>query len=135
MAKPWSRYEVGFINHAKFHALSSNAICLWLEGKNHADLHLTDGYLPMATVKGFRFYSPKNLAALLTSAGQKDAHGAEHYRPLWEKHALGIKMHDYLDHNDCADTVKSRIAKADEDRKAAKERTRKWRESQLRAVV
>lgn len=134
MAKPWARYEVGFINHAKFRALPSNAICLWLEGKDYADEHLTDGLLPLYIVKGFRHFSRRNMELLMTSAGPKSDGGGEKYAPLWEPHEMGIKMHDYLEHNDCREVVKARMAVKDgtatEDQKriAAAERQRKKRE-------
>jgi hypothetical protein len=128
MAKPWSRYQVGFINHPKFRALPGNAILLWIEGKNYADEHLTDGYLPLAIIKGFRFYSKRNAAALQATIGPKDAAGSEHYGPLWEAHAVGVKMHDYLDHNECAEAVRARIGEAEDQRTKSKQRLKAWRE-------
>lgn len=128
MAKPWSRYQVGFINHPKFLVLSGNAILLWLEGKNYADEHLTDGYLPLAVVKGFRFYSPKAMQQLRQSAGPKNAAAEEHYAPLWEPHALGVKMHDFLEHNEPADAHRARMQQAEKSKDGHRERMREWRE-------
>lgn len=108
MAKPWARYEVGFIDHDKFRAISGNAICLWLEGKNYADAHLTDGLLPLREVKRWRFYSAKNVQLLTTSAGLKTSAG-ERWAPLWEPHDIGFRMHDYLDHNACREEVMQRM--------------------------
>lgn len=129
MAKPWSRYQVGFIDHPKFQHLPANAICLWIEGKNYADEHLTDGYLPMAAIRKFRFYTKRNMALLMASVGPKNVAGS-HYEPLWESHALGVKMHDYLDHNECADTVRARMAQADAERDANRLRQQRFREKQ-----
>lgn len=128
MAKPWARYEVGFINHPKFKLLTGNAIALWVEGKNHADEHLTDGFLPMGVVKGFRFYSKQAMTMLTTSIGPKDSTG-ELYAPLWEPAGTGgVMMHDYLGHNPAGDTVRARQDAAEERRKQERERKRQWRD-------
>ncbi len=127
MAKPWARYEVGFINHPKFKLLSGNAIGLWLEGKNHADEHLTDGFLPLGVLKGFRFYSKPAYTALTTSIGQKDSTG-EPYAPLWEPCDGGVMMHDYLEHNPTGEAIRARQDAAEERRKQERERKRQWRE-------
>jgi len=109
VGKPWAKYEVDFINHNKFQAISANAICLWIEGKNYADGQLTDGFLPRHVVKGFRFYSKKSIDLLMASAGPKSASGTERYRPLWEATEHGWQMHDYLEHNDCREKTLERI--------------------------
>jgi len=127
MAKPWARYEVGFINHPKFKLLSGNAIGLWLEGKNHADEHLTDGFLPMGVIKGFRFYSKQTMTQLTTSIGPKDSSG-ESYAPLWQDCGNGVMMHDYLEHNPTGEVVRARQNNAEERRKQERERKRLWRE-------
>jgi len=114
---------VGFVNHDKFMALSANAICLWLEGKNYCDENHTDGMLPTYIVKRFRFYSKRSIELLTTPCGIKPGTSMP-YASLWEPHAIGWKMHDYLDHNECREIVLSRIQigenakKADRDRKA-----------------
>lgn len=127
MPKPWAKYQIGFIDSAKFHRLNANAIVLWLEGKNYADAHLTDGLLPIDVVKRFRFFSNKCVAMLTTSAGQKSANSPELYRPLWEAHPVGYKMHDYLEHNDCREEVLARMAQVDESRDVDRVRLKAWR--------
>jgi hypothetical protein len=131
MGKPWARYEVGFIDHDKFRALTGNAIALWLEGKNYCDEQHSDGLLPSNTVKTFRFFGKKSVLLLTTSAGEKP--GAGHaYAPLWESHPIGFKMHDYLEHNDCRDEVLQRLQDAKDAaelrKEANKDRQRKFRE-------
>lgn len=122
MAKPWGRIELDYINHDKFKALNANAICLWHEGKNYSDVRLTDGLIPSATAKLFRFYSKKAAAFLLVSAGEKPGAGTP-YAPLWEViDGFGFKMHDYLEHNDGRDVVLARIAKADAAKQADADR-------------
>lgn len=121
LAKPWARYEIGFINHDKFRAIPSNAICLWLEGKNYADTKQTDGLLPDYEVKHWRFYSKRNVDILLTSCGQKPGTD-QPYAPLWEVHPVGFKMHDYLDHNDCREAVLARIARSEDERQKDRDR-------------
>jgi hypothetical protein len=113
VAKPWAKLEIDFIDHPKFRALNSNAICLWLEAKNYCDKHATDGLLPTHAVKGFRFAGKKSIQMLLTSIGQKDDSGAM-YQPLWVTHPVGYKMVGYLDHNDCREAVLARMDDADQ---------------------
>lgn len=129
MGKPWAKYEQNYINHPKFLALTANAICLWLEGKNYCDLHLTDGMIPREALKMFRFTDRRSVLLLTTIV-------AGYAAPLWETHAIGFKMHDYLDHNDCREVVLARIEAAEDSkeiRKAAnRERQRKFREEQKR---
>lgn len=128
MPKPWAKYEVGFINHDKFRAMSANAICLWLEGKNYADDKLTDGVLPNYEVKHWRFYSKKNVDALTASVGNKP--GTETpWAPLWEPHPDGWKMHDYLVHNDCRELALARKARAEAERAADRARKKAMRDA------
>lgn len=133
MAKPWAKYEVDFINHPKFRALTGNAICLWLEGKNYCDHHMTDGLIPTHIVKQFRFSRRLAIEALLVSCGQKSE--SLTYAPLWEVHAIGYRMHDYLEHNDCREEVLERIGKADADRDWEKRRKRLIRDPELTAAI
>lgn len=142
MAKPWSRYEVDFINHEKFRAIHANAICLWIEGKNYADKNLTDGLLPAYEVKHWRFYSKKAVETLTTSIGTNTRTGQQ-FAPLWEVHPVGWKMHDYLGHNECREEVQARIAvgngTATEDQKriaaAARQRRKRERDKAVRVCV
>jgi hypothetical protein len=124
VAKPWGRYEIGYINHPKFRALNPNAICLWWECKNYCDEFHTDGIVPATVVRGFRFYSRKAMDLLVRSCGLKP--NREPYAPLWEALDVGgmphLRMHDYLDHNDCRDAVLARIEKADQRKEADRER-------------
>lgn len=126
MAKPWARIEVGYWDHIKFQSLNANAICLWHEGKNYCDKHHTDGLLPLVVVRQFRFYGKKVVDALATSCETPKPDGTR-YAPLWETHAVGFKMHDYLDHNDCRDVVEARMAAAEARRAAERARKADWR--------
>ena len=123
MPKPWAKYQIGFINHRKFLTLNGNAICLWIEGKDYTDAQHTDGLLPEAVVKHFRFYSKKAATLLMTSAGRKDATSEALYQPLWSAvDGFGWKMHDYLEHNDSREVVEARLAQLEADRAADRER-------------
>lgn len=125
MVKPWARIEVGYLTHPKFLALNANAICLWHEGKNYCDTHHTDGIIPKDALRTFRFRGVTSLAMLMTSCGQKP--DGTPYAPLWEPHALGYKMHDYLDHNDCREAVLARLEQADRNRELDREYKRRAR--------
>lgn len=123
MAKLWHPYEQNFINHPKFLVLSPGAICLWIEGKNYCDMHLTDGMIPRDALRTFRFNHRARVLELLTVI--------EGYRgPLWEPHDMGFKMHDYLLHNPCREAVLAKVHRADADRKRQKDKQKAWRERQ-----
>lgn len=128
MAKPWAKLEVGFLGHPKFLSLTANAICLWLEGKDYCDTHLTDGLIPREAVKHFRFRGAKSVNMLTHSCGPKG--DGTPYAPLWERHDVGFKMHDYLDYNDCREAVLDRVEKADANKAANRERLKRWRDAQ-----
>lgn len=127
MAKPWARIQQNYINHQKFLVLSPTAICLWLEGKNYCDMQHTDGLIPRAALKTFRFATRQAVDALCQSAGQK-ADGSP-WAPLWEAAGtVGFKMHDYLDYNDCRDAVIARIEQADDERDRKKKNQKDYRD-------
>lgn len=129
MGKPWARFDQNFINHPKFMALDKAAICLWLEGKNYCDMQITDGLIPRAALKTFRFHTRSAVDALLRSCGDKP--NGTPYAPLWA--ALGVtgfRMHDYLDHNDCRDVVLGRIAGANAERDRKKVNQQLYRDRQ-----
>lgn len=107
----WMRLEVSYIDHPKFLALSDRAFRLWHEGKSYCEKHLTDGLIPKAAARGFRHYTEGCRKELQTPI-QSDA------AALWEDHAVGFKMHDYLDHNDSREEALDRMSRS----KAEKER-------------
>lgn len=120
MAKPYTKTVVGYMRHRKFLALNANAIALWHEGKDYCSEHLTDGLIPTEAVKGFRFRGAKAIDLLIASCGSKP--NGDVYAPLWERHPVGFKMHDYLEHNDSYEVVQKRIAKVDEKREGDRRR-------------
>lgn len=123
--KPWSKLEIGYLNHPKFLALNANAICLWHEGKNYCDTHQTDGLVPRDAMKTFRFRGAKAIAMLLLSCGLKP--DGTPYAPLWSSHEVGYRMHDYLDHNDCREAVLARMDQAEKARELDREYKRRGR--------
>ena len=131
MGKPWAKYEIGFIRHAKFLCLTGNAIALWWEGKNYCDEHLTDGFFPREAMRTFRFRAPRSVELLMQSCGVKP--NGEAYAPLWEAIDIGgvpyIRMHDYLLHNDCREVVQKRMQAADEKTQANRTRLAAWRDA------
>lgn len=116
MAKPWAKYEIDFLGHAKFLALTSNAICLWFEAKNYCDKHHTDGLFPREALRTFRFNGSKSVELLTRSCGLKP--NSQPWAPLWEAVDMGgvpyLRMHDYLSHNDCRDEVLERLQDAED---------------------
>lgn len=124
--KPWGRYEIGYLEHPKFVDLTSNALGLWWEGKQYCDANLTDGLIPIGRVKTFRFKGAKSIEMLTNPCRTPKPDGTP-YAPLWEAHPVGYKMHDYLDHNDCRETVLARQGAAAERRAADRQRQADWR--------
>lgn len=57
---------------------------------------MTDGLLPKLTVKGFRYVTSGRIKELTRPC----ALGSE---PLWERHDIGFKVHDYLEWNPSKD--------------------------------
>lgn len=108
----WMRLEVSYIDHPKFLALTDGAFRLWHEGKSYCEKHLTDGMMPLVAVTGFRHFTERRSTELQTAIPGFLA-------ALWEQCAVGLRMHDYLDHNDARDVALKRIAgkKEENDRK------------------
>ena len=130
----WMRLEVAYIDHPKFLPLSADAICLWHEGKSYCEKHLTDGLIPSAAIKTFRFYTKARMTELTRSIGKKP-NGRDDYAPLWEiVSGFGFKMHDYLEHNDCREDALRRMAKAkgEKDRKRQNQQAYRDRKEQER---
>lgn len=123
--KPWAKLEIGYLSHPKFLALNANAVCLWHEGKNYCDAHQTDGIIPKYALRTFRFRGAKSVALLMRSCGDKP--NGTPYAALWEQHAIGYRMHDYLDYNDCRDEVLARMEQADRGRDLDREYKRRAR--------
>lgn len=132
MAKPWARVQVGYTRHPKFSRLNGNAFGLWHQIKDHCNEFHTDGLITHDTVKEFKFYSKKSMEMLLTPCGLTKMDGAP-YAPLIERHPVGYKMHDFLDHNDCREEVLARTQRAEDEREASRQRVAKWREERRKA--
>jgi len=112
---PWVRIDENAMDHPKFLALSDGAWRLWCEGQAYCQKHLTNGHIPTAALKGFRYYSLARLKNLL----------AEHVPgkgPCWHDGAAdGYVVHDYLDWNDSR-------AEVQQARANARDRTRRFRD-------
>jgi hypothetical protein len=112
---PWVRIDENAMDHPKFLALTDGAWRLWCEGQAYCQKHLTDGCIPFAALKGFRYYSPSRLKNLL----QTNVHGKA---ACWTQSENGdIVVHDYLDWNDS----RAEVLQA---RQMGRERRRKYRE-------
>ena len=95
----WVRLHDAAMTHPKVGQLSDKAFRLWVWGLSHCQMYLTDGLIGTDSIP------PRLKRALddLVSVG------------LWEAHAGGFRVHDYLDWNDSKDVVMQK-------RNAAKER-------------
>lgn len=84
----WIRLDDDYMDHPKILALSDGAFRLWHEGIRYCRKLLTDGLVPTAALKLFRYASGKRLDELTTSHCGSD--------PLWHKVDAGYLVHDYL---------------------------------------
>lgn len=112
---PWFRIDENAMDHPKFLALTDGAWRLWCEGQAFCRKHLTDGIIPPAALKGFRYFRPARLQELLavTVPGKG---------PCWYRATDGtITVHDFLEWNDSRDAI---LKARDEGR----ERKKKWKE-------
>jgi len=131
VGKPFARFEIGYMDHPKFMALSGNAISLWHEAKDYCAKYHTDGLIPADAVKHFRFAGKKSIALLTTPISLPKPDGTA-YGPLWEVHPVGFKMHDYLEHNDCREDILARMEDASDAEKLRKAKN-KARQAKYRA--
>lgn len=113
----WIRLDDDYIYHPKFVALSAGAFRLWHEGMAYCRKLLTDGLIPRAALRTFRYAKRAHVDELSMPIGTEVA-------PLWEPiDDFGFKVHDYLIWN------RSREQEL-EDRERAKQRAKKSRGGQ-----
>lgn len=111
----WFRFDDAAIDNPKFLALSDGAFRLWVEGGAFCARHLTDGLILAAALNGFRYATRKRVDELVAQR-------------LWDKDGDGYRLHNYHDWNDPKDVVEAK-------KKAARDRTRKWRERVVSSPV
>lgn len=102
----WSRLDDALIDHTKVfiagEMIGKNgpacALGFYAVGLMWSNRHLTDGFLPMAVVKGFaHVQDPLSVADALVKAG------------LWERNGGGgYQIHDFADFNLKASKVKAK---------------------------
>lgn len=101
----WARLDDELIDHQKIFSAGEHigkngaavALGFYAVGLMWANKHLTDGYLPMSTVKSFRHVDhPLAVADALAKAG------------LWDKNGEGFHIHDFGDFNPSAAAVKKK---------------------------
>lgn len=119
----WVRVSDDAIDHPKIVALSDGAFRLWVAGLCYCQKHLTDGHISRAALRGLRAMTRGRVLELTTAQTP--------YAALWEEVASGFQVHDYLDWNDSAETVRYRQAKQTQLKNDGKERLKKWREKQV----
>lgn len=105
----WFRTDDRADDHPKLIALSHAAFRLWWQGGLYCARHQTDGFISLAVVRGFRYYTPARAQEVIAGG-------------LWESTGSGVQMHDYLHWNESKSDLSAR-------REAARERTRKWRQT------
>lgn len=100
----WVRIHDGAMVSLKITALTDSAFRLWVRGLSYCQTALTDGLIPRAALK--------DMGAKRKDVDMLSTPQVEGRSPLWEPHALGFKVHDYLCWNDCRDKVLERQVKA-----------------------
>lgn len=117
---PWARFEDRYPSNRKVQPLSDAAFRLDVTAICWSSEQLTDGHIPDLN-QFFGFRRPEKLAGDLVQAGRwhQPDHDctSEHCRPI----ASGWLIHDYLEYH----FTRKRVLA---DRKAAKDRQKKWRE-------
>jgi hypothetical protein len=87
----WVRLDDNVPHHRK-HLMAGPAACwLWVACIAYAQRHLTDGIVPREAVPTLGVPNPRKLLDKLIEVG------------LLDRHDLGFRVHDYLDHNACRD--------------------------------
>ena len=112
---PWVRIDENAMDHPKFLALTDGAWRLWCEGQAYCQKHLTNGRIPKAALRGFRYFSTSRVKNLTTEFVPMKG-------PCWHTEPDGtVQVHDYLEWNDSRDEV----LKARSD---SRDRRRRWNE-------
>jgi hypothetical protein len=111
----WVRIDDGFADHPKIVGLTPQARDLFIWGLCYCGRQLTDGFVAHGVVHGCvlvatRYARVKACAALVLAG-------------LWIEVEGGYQVHDYLDYNPDAASVR-------EERRRAAERQTRWRERQ-----
>lgn len=109
----WARIHDGAMSHPKITALSDAAFRVWVKGLAFCQLNLTDGLIPQQSAKDIGA-SKRVIDELTTPLPGYSA-------ALWELHAIGYAVRDYLFWNDSRERIQAQ-------RVEAKERKRKWDE-------
>jgi len=90
----WVRIESSVARHRKFQQAGPAASWLWICGLAYCQEGLTDGFIPVEALPYLGVKSPVRQAAALVAAG------------LWQACPGGWQVHDYLDHNREASTIR-----------------------------
>lgn len=112
----WFKVDDKFCFHPKVIELSLKAVGLWTKTGSWVSAQLTDGYVPKSIAK--QLGGTPSIIRELTDSG------------LWEEADGGYRFHDWLSINPSREQI-------EEDRKQARERKARWRETRkanLRAL-
>jgi hypothetical protein len=99
----WSKLDDALIDHRKVFAAGGKlgkdgaavALGFYAVALMWSNKHLTDGFIPSATISGFRHVSePKKVAEILAKAR------------LFDRVSGGFRVHDFADYNPSADRIK-----------------------------
>jgi hypothetical protein len=111
----WVRIDDGFADHPKVVKIGTVALAIHVWAICHCARHLTDGRIAHEDLAGCPWVFKRS--ALRRAIGRLEGTG------LWDACEGGWQVHDYLDYNPDAASVR-------EERRRAAERQRRWRERQ-----
>ena len=123
----WARLCDQANGNGKLIALSNGAYRLWISALVYCQRNLTDGFVPEHAVStfGVRAKSPRELRSFTEELCRVSVPGKA---PLWHPVAGGYQVHDYLDWNECKETVEA-------NREITKRRVALFRDPALRAEI
>ena len=117
----WLKVDDSLIDHPKMFAAGrhlgrrgrARAFCVYMAGLMWVNRHLTDGFIPDATVDTFAIDEhPRDVAEVLSMADVR----------LFHRESTGFRIHDYHDFNPESAKVKAKLAQDRERKRAEREK-------------
>ena len=84
----WVRLHDGAMSNLKVVCLSDSAFRLWIRGLCYCQTALTDGLIPREALR--------DMGAKRKDVEELSTAKVDGRSPLWEPHAVGFKVHDYI---------------------------------------
>jgi hypothetical protein len=105
---PWVKLDDSFYSHPKVVNAGHEAVGLYVTALSYSSHHLTDGHVPEAWVKQQVGSRTRKLVTALVD------------QRLWEPNGTGWVIHDYLDYNPTAESIRAKRQKDSERKRDGK---------------